>query len=587
MAWEQDIPRLQAEVGELLQAAPRAAEFHALLEYELPDEDRPDLLVLANGLVVVVELKGKAVASRADIDKAAAYVRDLRCYHRECHQRTVRAIVVPTHAIGVVDEVGQVVVAGPDALDWLLARWSAEAHGEIVDGAAFLDESSFQPAPSLVQAARELFTSGAIRELHRARAATEPAIERILRITDEAARTKARRLVIVRGGPGTGKTLVGLRVVHHAGLDGHVAEHTHAPAIYLSGNAPLIQVLQYQMRAVGGGKVFVRDVKPFLKRHAASARGPTEHVLVFDEAQRAWDAGKVGKKHRDQIARSAKSEPQLLLEIAARIPDWAVVVALVGAGQEIHDGEEGGLPLWAEAARATGFSVDAPTHDADTFREVCQVTPHRELNLDTELRFHAATGLHEFVDSLLRDGSAGVAKVLAANLATQGYELRLTRDFGTAKDHLRSRYHGLPDRRFGVIASSRDAELRNHGVSNEQDLVRKVPAARWFVDGEEAAGERSCRHLRDCLTEFQVQGLELDACLIAWGTDLLWEAEAWTNRLARRYATKSIRSALELRRNAYRVLLTRAREGVVVFVPQVAALDRTHARLVEAGFLEI
>jgi len=257
-AWNDTIPPLQREVEEVLVRDALARHYSTILEYELPLESRrPDAVLLVGDGVLVVELKGKLEPSQADIDQAAAYARDLRCYHRDCNGRPVVAVLVPTRAHGYLRQEGQVHITGPDALDALIARLTASGSGRTFDRARFLEADAYRPLPSLVEAARELFHSGEIRAIHRARAATDPAIETISEIIHHAARTKTRHLILVTGVPGAGKTLVGLRTAHAHFLDDLAVPHADgkptAPAVFLSGNGPLVEVLQYEFRSAGGG----------------------------------------------------------------------------------------------------------------------------------------------------------------------------------------------------------------------------------------------------------------------------------------------------------------------------------------------
>src|SRR6185436_394188 len=327
-AWSSSIPQLQDEVEEVLLRNQLAKNYSAILEYELPMESRrPDALLLVGGGVLVIELKGKLEPSRADIDQAAAYARDLQCYHRDCEDRPVVPVLVPTRAHGYLRREGAVYIAGPDALDGLV-ELITNLDLPAINRAAFLDESAYRPLPTLVKAARELLLNGELRRINRARATTEPAVEAIRQIVHEAARTKTRHLVLVTGVPGAGKTLVGLQTVHAHYLDDLAVDRGDgkptAPAVFLSGNGPLVQVLQYELKSAGGGgKTFVRDVKNYVKTYSVNRKKiPPEHVLVYDEAQRAFDAAMVGVTHKHDTATAHdKSEPELFIEFADRVPE--------------------------------------------------------------------------------------------------------------------------------------------------------------------------------------------------------------------------------------------------------------------------
>ena len=265
-AWQASIPQLQHEIGEVLDRDAAAAGYTAILEYELPMETRrPDVVLLVRGPVIVLELKGKDAPSQADVDQAAAYARDLQCYHRACDGRRVVPILVPMRAKGRLGTRSGVEIMGPDAVDGAVEELTTSASEPAVAAHDFLAEAAYRPLPTLVEAARELMQRGDLRRIHRAAATTDPAVAELSHIIHEAAAKKERRLVLLTGLPGAGKTLVGLRTVHAHFLDDLAVPRDGtkptAPAVFLSGNGPLVEVLQYELRAAGGGgKTFVRDV---------------------------------------------------------------------------------------------------------------------------------------------------------------------------------------------------------------------------------------------------------------------------------------------------------------------------------------
>jgi hypothetical protein len=595
-AWAEAIPPLQREVDEVLARDILAAHYSAILEYELPMESRrPDVLLLVGAGVLVVELKGKLVPSQADLDQVAAYARDLRNYHRECAGRPVVPVLVPTRARGYQQEIDGIHVTGPDALDTVVARLAAEARGTPIARDRFLDASAYQPLPSLIEAARELFNTGELRTIRRAHAATEPAVQEISRIIHQAALTKSRHLILLTGSPGAGKTLVGLRTVHAKYLDDLAVARNgekEIPAVFLSGNMPLVQVLQWELRSAGGeGKTFVRHVKDYVRRYS-STRSPTppEHILVFDEAQRAFDAAATDIQHDTN---EGKSEPDRFIEFADRIPEWCVVLGLIGGGQEIHVGEEGGVGQWLHAVEASAkrdeWMIHAPPGIAPQVRGgrlEPEVRP--TLHLDTELRFHSVNVLHRFVAGLLEGGDVGHLRETAAQLESEGLHLRITRALDRAKQHLRERYAGEGDKRFGLMASSRDRDLTHFGVPNDWNSTRRMRFGPWFGGNESTPQTEHCRGLVSCVTEFGAQGLELDGVLLAWGTDFARRHGSWSIARSRPYKRDSqIKDAFQLRVNAYRVLLTRGRDGTVVFLPPLDELNETYEYLVAAGFREL
>jgi hypothetical protein len=604
-AWDESIPWLQRECRELVDAYDAARTYTTILEYELPREERrPDVIVLENGVVVVLELKGKAVPSQADIDQVFAYARDLRSYHRECADRPVHAVLVPSRGEATPREVDGVQVVGPAGVDRLLLECTRESAAGPLTPEAFLARDAYAPLPSLVRAARDLFAREPLPFIKRARAATEPAVACITDIARRAAARQTRHLVLLTGVPGSGKTLVGLQLVHAGFLDDLAVPRARnskppAPAVFLSGNHPLVLVLQDALKdAGGGGKVFVRDVKDYVRYYSRRSDSiPPEHLLVFDEAQRAWDADHVRRKNNargasadaesaDTTAAAARSEPEHFVEFAERIPRWCVIVGLVGSGQEIHAGEEGGLVQWRRALEGCrdpdAWTVHAPPGVAEVFsgsRVRADWAP--ALNLDTEIRFHLAPRLHEFVEILLGDGPPEAAAPLADEMYRGGLRLYLTRDLETARGHARELYAGMPDRRFGLLASSKDKDLPQFGVDNTYFATSRVSRhiGRWYNAPQD--DPESCCRLDSVATEFSAQGMELDLAILAWGSDYVRRDGRWT--ISRAGRTNHARDQHRLRQNVYRVLLTRGRDGTVIFMPPGEWHEETVEFLVRCG----
>ena len=594
LSWGNTVPRLQQEIGEVVRIDTHFARCTAVLEYQLPMESRrADAVLLLRQGVVVIELKGKSFPTDADIDQAHAYARDLRCYHRDCHERPVHAVLVPTQMRGRAGAERNVHVCGPDALDALVGSLDTRQTGPPIDAQRFLDADAYRPLPSLIRAARDLFLTERPPQLWRAAANTDDAVDHIARIVADASVTRTRRLVLLAGVPGAGKTLVGMRIAHDPGLDLVKRGEHGAPAVFLSGNGPLVEVLQYVLRAAGGaGRTFVRPIREYVRRYGGHPDlEPPEHIVVFDEAQRAFDRAKVADTHKHPLADS-HSEPEHFVEFAGRTRDWSVIVGLVGGGQEIHVGEEGGLRLWADAIRRSpspdSWTVHVPPAVAGSFAGLT-VETSAKLTLDETLRSHRAARLHAFEAYLLRKKPPRAADLcaIAEELMHDGHDLRITRDRATAERYLRERYREDPDARFGLMASSRDRDLVRFGVPNDFQSTKRLRFGPWYNDGETEDGQQSCRHLRECVTEFGAQGLELDAVLLAWGTDFVLREGKWAIDRARKYRSlgnATVRNPWQLRANAYRVLLTRGRDAHVVFVPRLSELDETWDYLRACGF---
>ena len=462
-SWMETIKILKRTIQALLDKDSRYKTGTIILEYQLPMESRRlDALLLLHQHVIVIELKGKLEPSTADVDQVRAYARDLLCYHRECDGRPVHAVLLPTRMRKRWQLEGVVSICGPDMLSVVICELDKEIPGiPALEPQLFLHADVYRPLPTLIRAARDLFIDGRPPRLWQSAANTDDAVSYIVQLISEASRTRTRRLVLLTGVPGAGKTLVGMRVAHQSGLD-QLAWTKYVPAVFLSGNGPLVEVLQYVLReAGGGGKMFVRPIRDYIRYYNRNSDSePREHVVVFDEAQRAFDLEKTADAHKQALDQS-RSEPDHIIEFAERKSGWSVVVGLVGGGQEIHVGEEGGLAMWADAVRRcrepNRWTIHVPPSSSGIFQGL-SVKESTTLSLDTTLRSHRATTLHSFVDSLLQRTlvPASQLRPLGDEIADSAHDLYITRDLGAAKRYLRERYQ---DDKNAIFVSSPLVEI--------------------------------------------------------------------------------------------------------------------------------
>jgi DUF2075 family protein len=591
-AWRNEHRVLQYSLADAVAISPRAANWHVVFEYELPRERgrRPDVLLLTGSQVIVLEFKDAERALSAHVDQVAAYSRDLSEYHAASHDKIVDPVLVLTRSTGrevlkressglleaVLDPRETppspfvVLITGPARLSDVLVGLEARTPSEPIGALAWL-RADYDPLPSLVVAARRIFDHEELPHIRRAQSAGIPTtVEHLVQAADRARALGERHLALVTGVPGSGKTLVGLQFVYQNHFGDAGAKRT---AVFLSGNGPLVKVLKYVLRS----GIFVQDVHAYLKDYGAGRmRTPEEHVWVYDEAQRAWDAEQAAGKNRPC------SEPEDFLMIGRRKP-WALMVGLVGEGQEIHLGEEGGLSQWNDAIAATGASwvVHCPTKLAGIFTAASRVESDDSLNLTMSLRTHVAEDVQRWVERLL-EAAPEAAGEIGQDLQSQGFDLYLTRELDTAKRYARERYAGHLDRRYGLLASSK-ARLEEFGIDAGYVAGQKLQVHKWFYDDP---GEvRSCCQLLVPASEFQCQGLELDLPIVCWGKDLWWGGASWETRPSSR---SRARDPHQLRLNSYRVLLTRGRDGVVVWIPKgYRSLDQTFATLRHAGFRQL
>jgi len=377
--WDEQFPILRQAIRRVTQALPAAGEWSVLLEFPIPRmRRRIDCVVLANGVILVIEFKRHEDATAADRRQVEEYCLDLRDFHKASAHLPIRPIVV-TGGVGVVGtlfpaseeaRLAPVHVGGDGLAGAIMDLCGAASEDAVIDGEAW-DNAPYHPVPTIIEAAEMMFSGHGVREIGHAHAAaenltttSEHLVQTVLR-----ARAEGRHVMcFVTGVPGAGKTLTGLNVVHDSRLGGLGSDEGEG-ATYLSGNGPLVQVLR---EALARDQAAREDLRMLDARHNAAraiqnvhefiwdsferTQPPWEHAVIFDEAQRAWDAHQVSRKRRVDL-----SEPQLIAQIMARHRDWAVMIGLVGGGQEIHDGEAG-LQEWGNAITESGRWV--PEHSS-------------------------------------------------------------------------------------------------------------------------------------------------------------------------------------------------------------------------------
>jgi hypothetical protein len=412
---------------------------------------------------------------------------------------------------------------------------------------------------------------------------------------DEAKETKRKLICVVTGVPGAGKTLVGLNI---ATRRREVNQPTHA--VFLSGNGPLVAVLREALtrdevirrknngEKVRKGKVgesvkaFIQNVHHFRDEALFDDGAPAEHVVIFDEAQRAWNLRQTASfmQRKKKRAGFSQSEPEFLISCMDRHKDWAVIVCLVGGGQEIHTGEAG-IDAWLEAVNsrfpqwhmyissrltdseyAAGKALEAVRQRPDAHLDDC-------LHLAVSMRSFRAENVSAFVKALLDCEKQQASQ--AFGLLKERYPIAITRDLGAAKRWIRARARGTE--RFGMVASSKAQRLKPHAI----DIRVDVDPVHWFLDDKDDT--RSSYYLEDAATEFQVQGLELDWTCVTWDGDLRFTGSGWSFHDFRgdRWLNIANSDNRVYLRNAYRVLLTRARQGMVIFVPPGEPSDPTRS----------
>jgi len=594
-AWEDEIEILRSALDGLLGTL--------YLEFDVPRlGSRIDAVLVSGPAIFPIEFKcGERQFRVADYNQAWDYALDLKNFHAASHDASILPILVATEA---EDADGAWQAPYPDAvrppyrcgkrhLRAVIEEGRAKSDGPLIDGEVW-GCASYEPTPTIIEAARALYARHSVEAISRHDAGaknlrlTSVAVEEII----ERSRANCERaIVFVTGVPGAGKTLVGLNVATRRRTMGE------ARAVYLSGNGPLVAVLQEaltrdELARIGNTerkgtirqrvKPFIQNVHHFRDEGVRTTHAPYDHVVIFDEAQRAWTQAKTADfmKRRKKIANFDRSEPEFLISYLDRHETWSVVICLVGGGQEIHTGEAG-IGEWFDAVRLKfphwrvyvspnlTDSEYAAQSALEQLATIASIKWDERLHLATSMRSFRSEKVSAFVKAVL-DCNTVSARTLLGEV-THRYPMAVTRDLARAKTWIRS--HARGSERYGLVASSQAQRLKPHAI----DVRVNVDPVQWFLNDRNDT--RSSYYLEDAATEFQVQGLELDWVCVTWDADLRRHAESWRYHSFRGDVWTTVHKEDRKRYllNAYRVLLTRARQGMVVFVPPGDESDPTRS----------
>ncbi|RGR20573.1 DUF2075 domain-containing protein [Ruminococcus bromii] len=591
--WNREIEILKRELSQLLDG-------HIIFEYTIPRiGNRVDNIVIYKGIIFLLEFKvGEKRYPSYAIEQVTDYAFDLSCFHKESHNRLLVPILISTKAHSVKQEIR---ISKDNVLETIccneyeIAKYITEVSLKFIQDEIIPDDwinSLYMPTPTIIEAAQALYLGHNVEDISRNDASAKnlnQTTKAINKIIDYSKAHNRKSICFITGVPGAGKTLAGLNIAVERQK---IAEDEHA--VFLSGNGPLVDVLQEALarddakrnnisRKEASRKVkeFIQIIHHFRDDAISVDTPPVEKVAIFDEAQRAWDEQNLTDfmKKKKHIEDFNMSEPEFLISILNRHNDWATIICLIGGGQEINKGESAGIYGWFDSLRNNYPNWDIYVSDKITddeyskghnFAEMTKnmnVNIIEDLHLAVSLRSFRSENVSNFVKALL-DVDIDTAKRLYEQF-NNDYPVFVTRNLHKAKLWVRSQAKG--SQRYGLTASSGAKRLRKYGIW----VQNKIEATNWFLNGKNDV--RSSFHLEETATEFDIQGLELDWTIVCWDADLRFENGDFKHLKFVGTKWQNIKSADNILylKNAYRVLLTRARQGFVIFVPTGDETDMT------------
>ena len=609
-----------------------------IFEYDIPRlGKRIDVVLLLNGIIFCIEFKvGESEIKVGDVDQVLDYALDLKNFHKFSEDKIIVPILVATRydkSSSVIqssiydDRVLNPLMTGEQGITKLITDVLNRFPNESPVNENWII-SPYAPTPTIIEAARTLYESHSVTDITRHEAdkvTTDTTIAYILDVIHNSKENGEKSICFVTGVPGAGKTLVGLEVAVKQTYQDSDKPVEDEGAVYLSGNGPLVAVLNEALAQDNYKKCRERketkkltdsrrEVSKFIQiihryrdnmlekikipvengileidpekavRMQGAGYGEVEHVAIFDEAQRSWThkriadylkrGGTYGNKKK--VDNFPMSEAAFLIWSLDQREDWATIVCLVGGGQEINTGEAG-ITEWISSLNNMfphwkvyiSPMLTEPEYAEGKVNELLKdnpnVTFNENLHLGVSLRSFRAEKLSAFVHSLLAiDGkAASIYEEIKAN-----YPIVLTRDMEKAKRWIHEKARG--NERTGVLITKESARYKPLGIhvlpSDDDNAVH------WFLD--DITDTRSSNYLEDAATEIQVQGLELEYTCVLWDADMRYEDGQWKfYTFNRRWNelkadTENKQERMKYMLNAYRVLMTRARSGMVICVPE-------------------
>lgn len=598
-AWEEEIQILKKQLQEY-------PEGRILFEYTIPRMGkRVDVVVLYKNIVFLLEFKcGDDQYRQSTYDQVYDYALDLRNFQKESHDKRIVPLMISTRApryqniLRERDRIVEPIRCNGENIGAAIGYIATRYHEPQFDYIAW-EKSEYLPTPTIVEAAQALYRGHNVHDITRSDAGAEnlsATTQEINAIIEHSKATGQKSICFVTGVPGAGKTLVGLNIAIQRS-NAQKGEH----AVFLSGNFPLVSVLQEALardkvqqekqrgkrvpktEALRSTAAFIQIIHKYRDSFVGNRDVPPERVAIFDEAQRAWTQDMIAKFMRQKkgVSDFHCSEPEFLISTMDRHVGWAVVICLVGGGQEINTGEAG-LPEWFDSLRRSFPTWDVyitPQLNDEEYRHNklwnemirgLRIHERKKLHLATSVRSFRTPDLAAFVKAILDLDTPEAVRLFQT--IKDKYPIVITRDLKRAKTWVKEHCRGTM--RYGLLASSGALRLKPDGIF----VKNEISVADWFLNGKDDI--RSSYALEDVVTEFDVQGLELDFSLVAWDADFRYMNGKWTyNRfVGNQWNNINAEEKQRYLKNAYRVLLTRARQGMAVYIPLGNDEDHTRKR---------
>ncbi len=572
---------------------------------------RVDNIIIIDDFIFVIEFKvGDTEFQKQAIEQTVDYCLDLQNFHEGSHHEKIVPILVSTKApifkniFEIRDNLFECLKGNQDNIAQLIKQTLLLSNGSKINSTLW-ENSRYKPTPTIIEASQALYRGHSVSEISRSDSGAinlSKTTECINRIIENSKSKQSKTICFLTGVPGAGKTLAGLNIANE-----RRKAHEDENAVFLSGNGPLVYVLrealirdEVQQSKEKGGKLtkkksaikanaFIQNIHHFRDDNLISNQAPDEKVVVFDEAQRAWTKEKATSFMRSKGEEFSMSEPEFLIDVMNRHENYCTIICLVGGGQEINTGEAG-LSEWIKALKNhypdwVVYYSSLIASDNDYLSDVSLKlwlketgNAENELHLSVSVRSFRSEKISEFVHEVI-EGNAICAKSILTEI-NNVFPIYLTRDFKVAKDWLRKKAKG--SERIGLVGSSGGRRLRPLGI----DVKNEITAEDWFLN--DATDVRSSQYLELVATEFDIQGLEIDYVCLAWDINFYFHDSVWNHQNFEGTNWKKINNEVDKAylRNAYRVLMTRARQGLIIFIPHGDSFDRTRPNILYESTFE-